>query len=93
MASSDAKGLLMDTKSKQVQLITDQLKKRSKISYFQQLKEEIKKVTWTTKEELQFFTRVVIGATFAFGIGIYLIDLLIKGVLMSLGSLFHLIFG
>jgi preprotein translocase subunit SecE len=46
--------------------------------YLQEFKDELKKVTWTSKDELRFFTKIVVGATFVFGIGIYVVDLLIK---------------
>lgn len=62
-------------------------------SYINELKEELKKVTWTTKDELILFTKIVIGATFSLGLGIYGVDLLIKGVLNGFGALIHLIFG
>lgn len=67
--------------------------KQSRVGYIRELKEELKKVTWTTKDELIFCTKVVVGSTFVFGIGIYLIDLVIKGVLNGFGSLVRLIFG
>ena len=54
---------------------------------------ELKKVTWTSKEELIVFTKIVVGATFLLGLGIYGVDLLIKGVLNGFGTLVHLIFG
>lgn len=66
---------------------------RSKLGYVRELKEEMKRVTWTSKEELILFTKIVVGATFLFGLGIYGVDLLIKGVLTGIGSLIHLIFG
>jgi preprotein translocase subunit SecE len=58
-----------------------------------ELKEELKKVTWTSKDELVLFTKIVVGSTFALGLGIYGIDLVIKGVLNGFGALIHLIFG
>lgn len=64
-----------------------------KLGYVRELKEEMKRVTWTSKEELTLFTKIVVGATFFFGLGIYGVDLLIKGVLTGIGSLIHLIFG
>ena len=67
--------------------------KSSRITYVKELKEELAKVTWTTKEELILFTKIVVGATFALGLGIYGIDLFIKGVLNGFGALVHLIFG
>ncbi len=78
----------------QVQELPSQTEtKPSKIGYIRGLKEELKRVTWTSKEELILFTKIVVGATFLFGLGIYGVDLLIKGVLTGIGSLIHLIFG
>ncbi|MBS0648776.1 MAG: preprotein translocase subunit SecE [Verrucomicrobia bacterium] len=65
----------------------------SKWNFLYELKEELKKVTWTTKEELILFTKIVVGSTFALGLGIYGVDLFIKGVLNGFGALIHLIFG
>lgn len=67
--------------------------KSSKANYIRELKEELKKVTWTTKEELITFTKIVVGSTFFLGMGIYAVDLSIKGVLNSFAGLVHLIFG
>ena len=61
--------------------------------YVRELKEELGKVTWTPKGELFGFTKIVVGTTFALGLGIYGVDLLIKGVLNGFGTLVHLIFG
>ena len=69
----------------------------SKISlvfgYIQALKQELAKVSWTTKQELQFSTRMVIGATFLFGLGIYVVDLIIRKGLDLVGLVVHFIFG
>lgn len=67
--------------------------KQSRRSYVRELKEELHKVTWTSREELVLFTKIVVGVTFAFGIGIYMTDLMIKGVLNGFTTLVHLIFG
>jgi len=63
------------------------------VSWLNGLKAELKKVTWTTKDELILFTKIVVGSTFALGLGIYAVDLVIKGVLNGFGALIHLIFG
>lgn len=67
--------------------------KVSRMDYIRELKSELKKVTWTAKEELALSTKVVIGSTFVFGMGIYLSDLLIKGVLDGFSTIIHLVFG
>jgi preprotein translocase subunit SecE len=91
VASSQTKGLFMNAKVKERDVAEQ--KKPMGAHYFQDLKDEFKKISWTTKEELKSCTKITVGTTFIFGIGIYLVDLLIKGVLVTFGSLFHLIFG
>lgn len=71
---------------------TEEAKKRG-VGYVRELKEELKKVTWTTREELILCTKVVVGSTFIFGIGIYVVDFAIKGALQSISGIVHLIFG
>lgn len=57
------------------------------------LKSELKKVSWTTRAELQLSTKTVIISIFAFGFGIYVVDFLVKGVLDGTASLARLLFG
>ena len=61
--------------------------------FLAELKSELRKVSWTSSNELKTFTKAVIGSTFAFGIGIYLSDLLIKGVLDGISVVFRWIVG
>ena len=88
----------MDAKLNQSRLSSDApaqqaSKKKPAFSFIQELKEELKKVSWTTKEELKLSTKVVIGATFLFGLGIYLFDLVIKGALDCIALIVHFICG
>jgi preprotein translocase subunit SecE len=48
------------------------------------MKSEFKKITWTEPDALRTYTKVVVGATFAVGLGIYLVDLGIQLVLATL---------
>lgn len=57
------------------------------------VKSEIQKITWTSREELVAYTKIVVGATFVFGMSIYLLDLMIQGTLGSLNFLLQLISG
>ncbi len=57
------------------------------------LKTEIGKINWTSKEELISYTKIVVGATFVFGIGIYFVDLMIQTVFHGLNYLIRLISG
>ena len=65
--------------------------KAKKTHFFQDMKEEMKKVSWTTKEELGTCTKIVIGAVFALGLGIYVVDLVIRYALQGIGGLIRLI--
>lgn len=58
-----------------------------------EIKEEFKKISWTSPEELKVYTQIVVGATFFFGMGIYLLDLSIQGVLNGLALAIRLIGG
>ncbi|HRD56080.1 MAG TPA: preprotein translocase subunit SecE [Parachlamydiaceae bacterium] len=57
------------------------------------VKQELSKITWTTPEELRAYTKIVIAATFCFGIGVYIIDLMIQMVLGTLESAIRFIGG
>jgi preprotein translocase SecE subunit len=67
--------------------------RKKKLSYFREVQNELKKVTWTPKQELFRSTKAVILATFIFGFAIYLADLGIRGVLDGVGSIVRFLFG
>jgi len=66
---------------------------KKKVSYFREVQNELKKVSWTSKEELIFCTKAVIFATFFFGLTIYGVDLIIRGVLDGFTAILRMIFG
>lgn len=57
------------------------------------IKSEINKITWTSREELLVYTKIVVGATFVFGMSIYLLDLVIQGTLGGLNLLLSFLSG
>lgn len=57
------------------------------------VKSEFKKISWTTSAELKTYTKIVIAATFCFGMGVYLADLTIQFLLGMLESTIRLISG
>lgn len=57
------------------------------------IKSEIRKITWTSREELLVYAKIVVGATFVFGMAIYMLDLTIQTALSALNFLLHLIGG
>lgn len=69
-----------------------QITGKNVVEYFGGVKQEFKAITWTPKEDLTTYTKVVIGATFLFGMFIYLVDLVIQGTLQGL-SLFARFIG
>jgi preprotein translocase subunit SecE len=79
---------MMDAKLRDLSARTEM--NRPKLgSLIREYKEELKKVSWTTKEELKFFTKIVVGNTFVLGLGIYFADLIIKGVIHLIGRIVH----
>jgi len=66
--------------------------KLKKTQFLYELKEELKKVSWTTKAELLLCTKMVVGGMFIFGLGIYMVDLVIKGALESFAHLVRFLF-
>lgn len=66
---------------------------RKKVSFFREVQNELKKVTWTSKAELIMSTKAVMIATFLFGIAIYVCDLAIHAVINGLGALAKGILG
>lgn len=66
---------------------------KKKVSYLREVQNELKKVTWTSKEELIFCTKAVIIATILCGFSIYIVDLGIRGVIDLAGQIIRKIFG
>jgi len=62
-------------------------------TFVQEMRDEMKKVSWTTKAELRICGRIVIVSIFAFGLGIYGVDLFIHFFLRGVGSLLKLVVG
>ncbi len=57
------------------------------------IKSEIQKITWTSREELFAYTKIVVLATLIFGMTIYMLDLFIQSILGSLSFLLNFIGG
>jgi preprotein translocase subunit SecE len=69
------------------------LKRKDRTGLLQGLKDELRKVSWTSKEELKLCTKIVVGSTLLFGLGIYVVDLVVKGFLDGIHVLTRLVFG
>ena len=57
------------------------------------IKDEFKKISWTSPEELRAYTKIVVAGTFIFGMGIYFMDIIIQTFLSGLNFLMRLIGG
>ncbi len=62
-------------------------------SFLTDIKSEFMKITWTPKEELKTYTKIVVGATFLCGMGVFFMDLLIQTLLSGIETALKLIFG
>lgn len=61
--------------------------------FIEEVKKEFHQITWTSKEELFAYTKIVVGATFALGISVYGVDLVIQSVMNTLTWFTRLISG
>ena len=61
--------------------------------YFEDIKAEFGKISWTEGGEVMTYAKVVVGSMFVFGMLIYLTDLVVHRVLGGLDGLFKLIVG
>ncbi|MCX6988918.1 MAG: preprotein translocase subunit SecE [Chlamydiae bacterium] len=69
------------------------LARKSLFVFLYEVKEELKKVSWTSKEDLTFSTKIVLLSTFVLGFSVYLVDLSVRGLLEMIKTSVHVIFG
>jgi preprotein translocase subunit SecE len=81
----------MDDKRAQPQ--TEKISEAGIVNFVGEIKSEFSKVSWTTKEELRAYTKIVVGATFVFGLGVYFMDLIIQTSLDTLNFAIRFITG
>lgn len=73
--------------------LSDTFSDKGKKNYFREVQQELKKISWTTKDELIVSTKIVIGSTLVFAFGTYFADLIIRSTLNLIGLLARLIGG
>jgi preprotein translocase subunit SecE len=66
-------------------------KKLQLADFIGEIKAELRRINWTSPDELKTYTKIVVGATFFCGMGIYFMDLLIQAGLWILESTLRLI--
>ncbi len=77
----------MDAKKGRTTSASKKLEGKKVISFVGDVKQELKKVDWTSKEELKGYTKIVLASTFIFGMFVYFIDLFIQGFLGGINLL------
>ena len=83
----------MTTKKTRSAAATPSMSGKQIIGFIGDVKGELKKISWTTKEELKAYTKVVVIATFIFGLAIYGVDLFIRGFLDGISVIFKVLGG
>lgn len=85
----------MDIKKAQstTEEVEQALGKRKVQDFVSDIKSEINKIHWTSREELLVYAKIVVISTLVFGLGIYCTDLIIQAVLSGLGFLVRLVLG
>lgn len=75
----------MDAKKKEA---ARSIRGRDLVRFAAEVKEELKRVEWTTQDELRSYTKIVVVCIFLFGFSVYFVDLLLR---MGLGSINFLV--
>lgn len=58
-----------------------------------EVKQELRRIDWTNKEELKLYTKIVLCSAFFFGMLIYCFDLVVQGALRGVQWVFSLFGG
>lgn len=77
----------METKKRLTNTSSKNLDGQKVVTFVGDVKQELKKVEWTNKEELKSYTKIVLVSTFVFGMFVYFIDLFIQGFLGGINLL------
>jgi preprotein translocase subunit SecE len=66
---------------------------RRSYEYFEEVKDEFLKISWTDGQEVLTYAKVVVGSTFVLGLSIYVADLFFHRVLSGLDMIFKWVVG
>lgn len=83
----------MDAKKSRSAASSKKFQSRKVVNFVGEVKQELKKVEWTSKDELTAYTKIVLASTFIFGMFVYFIDLFIQGFLGGINLLVKFITG
>ena len=62
-------------------------------AFFGEVKQEFKKVSWTSAEELKVYTKVTLMAIIVMGLAVYVADLVFQSALFGVDTAVKGIFG
>ena len=62
-------------------------------NFFGDVKQELKRISWTKPDELKSYTKVVLAMVFIFGLSIYFMDLAASTILSKVGLIFRFLIG
>ena len=62
---------------------------RNLVTFYGDVKTELKKVTWPSKKEVQATTSIVIITVFFFGIYLFVVDLFLQNVVQQIFGFFQ----
>lgn len=62
-------------------------------NFIDEAKAEFKKISWTSRDELRVYTKIVVWATFIFGMGIYVADFFIQKSLYGMDFILKWLIG
>jgi preprotein translocase subunit SecE len=83
----------MDVKKGRSTSSSTKVEGRKLITFVGDVKQELKKVEWTNKDELKSYTKIVLVSIAVFGMFIYLIDLIMHGFLRGINLLIKFFTG
>lgn len=78
---------------KKAQKQAEKFNEKGIVNFVGEIKSEFNKISWTSREELRTYTKIVVGATFAFGLGVYFMDIIIQTCLNGINFALRLITG
>lgn len=77
----------MNAKNSRSTSSSKKLQGRQVVRFVGDVKQELKKVEWTCKDELKSYTKIVLVSTFIFGMFVYFVDLFMQGFLGGINLL------
>ncbi len=66
---------------------------RTLVRFFGDVKQELRRVDWTSKDELTSYTKIVVISMFVFGTFVYFVDLLMQGFLGAINLVVKFLIG